>query len=139
MTSLEQFTQLEYNIHQLVKPFFTAVSMYYTVGLSYRSKNRKSRKLINTGINWLTPHVLHIALSRLGVEHEIIEEERPWAHGKTLTYKYLRVNCKQLKQVGEEKFMQVVREVLRDIFYNKIRVKRGEKPWREKPVGYNVQ
>ncbi|MGB9787150.1 MAG: hypothetical protein ACPLRJ_07865 [Infirmifilum uzonense] len=139
MPSPEQIAQLEYNIHLLVKPLFTAVSMYYTVGLSHRSKHRGVKKYVNTGVNWYIPHVLHIALNRLGIEHYIFEKEEKIIDGTKRYHKYLRVNCKQLKQVGEEEFMKTVREVLKDIYYSKITIKRGEYPWREKTAGSSGQ
>jgi hypothetical protein len=134
----EKFSLLEYDILNLTDRLFMAKSQYYTIGLYWRSALR--HKFVDSGINWMIPHVLHLVFTRLGVEYEV--EERTVFRGRRYrVLKKVRVNCRQLQTIGRERFMATVRQVIKDIYSGKIKIKKGEHPWRKEAVvaGYNVQ
>jgi hypothetical protein len=88
----------------------------------------------------MIPHVLHHVFTRLGVEYEV--EERTVFRGRRYrVLKKVRVNCRQLQAIGRERFTATVRQVLKDIYNGRIKIKKGEHPWQKEAVvaGYNTQ
>ena len=135
----EKFSLLEYDILNLTRGLFTAKSQYYTISLHWRLSQLKN-KVVDSGINWMIPHVLHLVFSQLGVEYEVEERRVTWG-GRPRVLKKVRVNCRQLQAIGKERFTATVHQIIKDIYNDRIKIKRGEHPWRKEAiaVGYSMQ